>query len=150
MSSVINKIYKNILIKNPIKIIIFLLLILGFFAFHIKNFELDASADSLILEDDKDLKIFREINNRYDSKDFVIITYKPNSDLFSKNTFNNLKKLKNKLEILDNVDGVITLIDLPLLKSANVPLKELSEEKIKKITDKDINIDIAKIIWDKL
>ncbi len=144
MSSVINKIYKNILIKNPIKIIIFLLLILGFFAFHIKNFELDASADSLILEDDKDLKIFREINNRYDSKDFVIITYKPNSDLFSKNTFNNLKKLKNKLEILDNVDGVITLIDLPLLKSANVPLKELSEEKIKKITDKDINIDIAK------
>ena len=144
MSAIINKIYKNIVINHPIKIIILLLLILGFFTSHIKNFELDASADTLILENDKDLKIFREITKRYDTKDFVIITYKPNSDLFSQETFNNLKKLKDKLEGLENVDGVISLIDLPLLKAANVPLKQLSEDKIKKITDKDIDINLAK------
>ena len=44
---------------------------MGFFTIHAKNFELDASADSLILENDKDLKIFREITKRYDAKDFV-------------------------------------------------------------------------------
>ena len=83
MSSVINKIYQNLVIRYPMVIIFFLLLILGFFTLHAKNFELDASADSLILEDDKDLKIFRKITSRYNTKDFVIITYKPNEDLFS-------------------------------------------------------------------
>ena len=124
--------------------IIFLILILGFFTIHAKNFELDASADSLILEDDEDLKIFRKIKNRYDTKDFVIITYKPNEDLFSTGSFENIKNLKNKLENLENVHDVITLIDLPLLKTANVPLKRLSEDKIKRITDPNIDINLAK------
>ena len=65
MSSIISKIYKNLVIRYPIGIIFFLLLILGFFTLHAKNFELDASADSLILEDDEDLKIFRKIKKNY-------------------------------------------------------------------------------------
>ena len=144
MASLINKIYENLVIRYPVIIIVFLLLILGFFSLHIKNFELDASADSLILEDDEDLKIFRKIMSRYDSKDFVIITYKPNQDLFSNVTFQNIKKIKNKLEDLDNVHDVITLIDLPLLKAANVPLKGLNKNTIKRIIDPEINIDAAK------
>jgi len=144
MSSIINKVYQNLVISYPIRIILFLILILGFFAIHVKNFELDASADSLILEDDKDLKIFRKITNRYDTKDFVIITYKPNEDLFSENSFKNIKNLKTSLENLENVHEVITLIDLPLLKAANIPLKKLNQDKIKRITDVGIDINLAK------
>ena len=144
MSSIINKVYQNLVIRYPIRIIIVLILILGFFSIHAKNFELDASADSLILEDDKDLKIFRKITNRYDTKDFVIITYKPNEDLFSENSFKNIKNLKTSLENLENVHEVITLIDLPLLKAANVPLKKLNQDKIKRITDVGIDINLAK------
>ena len=144
MSSLINKVYQNLVIRYPIGIIIFLVLILGFFSIHARNFDLDASADSLILEDDKDLKIFRKIINRYDTKDFVIITYKPNEDLFSENSFKNIKNLKTSLENLENVDEVITLIDLPLLKVANVPLKKLNQDKIKRITDVGIDINLAK------
>jgi len=65
---------------------------------HLKNFELDASADSLILENDKDLKIFRKIINRYDTKKFVVITYKPNKDLFSQDSFKNIKDFPTKFE----------------------------------------------------
>ena len=144
MTGLINKIYQKIIIKNPIITILFLIFILGFFSLYIKNFELDASADSLILEDDEDLKIFRKIISRYDTKDFVIITYKPNEDLFSLNSFKNIKDLKNKLQNLENVHEVITLIDLPLLKAANVPLKKLDAKKIKRITDPEININHAK------
>ena len=144
MPSLINKIYENIVIKHPIFIIFFLILVLGFFSLHIKNFELDASADSFILEDDEDLKIFRKIISRYDTKDFVIITYKPNENLFSLNSFENIKSLKSKLENLENVHEVITLIDLPLLKVANVPLKRLNADKIKTIIDPDIDISLAK------
>ena len=144
MTGLINKIYQKIIIKNPIITILFLIFILGFFSLYIKNFELDASADSLILEDDEDLKIFRKIISRYDTKDFVIITYKPNEDLFSLNSFENIDNLKKKLENLENVHEVITLIDLPLLKVANVPLKKLNKDKIKRITDPDIDINAAK------
>ena len=144
MSSLINKVYQNLVIRYPIGIIIFLVLILGFFSIHAKNFELDASTDSLILENDKDLKIFRQITNRYDTKDFVIITYKPNENLFSENSFKNIKNLKTSLENLENVHEVITLIDLPLLKAANVPLKKLNQDKIKRITDVGIDINLAK------
>ena len=144
MAEFINRIYKNIVIKHPIFIIFFLIFVLGFFSLHIKNFELDASADSLILEDDQDLKIYRKIINKYDTKDFVIITYKPNEDLFSQNSFQNIKNLKTKLTNLENVHEVITLIDLPLLKTLNVPLTQLSEDKIKRITDPSIDIDLAK------
>ena len=144
MISILNKIYQSYIIRYPIYVIISLVLVLSFFTIHAKNFELDASADSLILEDDQDLKTFREISNRYESKDFVIITYKPNDDLFSFNSFENIKNLKEKLENLENVHEVITLIDLPLLKAANVPLKKLNEDKIKKITDPNININVAK------
>ena len=144
MISIIEKIYQNLIIRYPIGVIFFLILVLGFFTIHAKNFELDASADSLILENDKDLKIFREITKRYDTKSFVIITYKPNNDLFSPNSFKNIKNLKNKLQNLKNVHEVITLIDLPLLKAANVPLKKLDAKKIKRITDPGININQAK------
>ncbi len=144
MTSIINKIYKNLVIRFPIAIIIFLILILSFFTMHAKNFELDASADSLILENDKDLKIFRKIIKTYDTKDFVIITYKPNEDLFSSNSFKNIINLKKKIENLENVHEVITLTDLPLLKAANVPLKKLDVDKIKRITDSDIDINLAK------
>ncbi len=144
MTSIIKKIYQNLIIRYPIGILFFLILILGFFAIHAKKFELDASADSLILENDKDLKIFREITKRYDTKDFVIITYKPNDDLFSLNSFKNIEDLKNKLENLENVHEVISLIDLPLLKAANVPLKKLDVNKIKRIIDPNIDINIAK------
>ena len=144
MTEFINRIYKNIVIKHPIFIIFFLIFVLGFFSLHIKNFELDASADSLILEDDQDLKIYRKIINKYDTKKFVIITYKPNEDLFSQNSFQNIKNLKTKLTNLENVHEVITLIDLPLLKTLNVPLTQLSEDKIKRITDPSIDIDLAK------
>ena len=98
MISLINRIYELLIIKNPLIIISLLLLILGFFSIQAKNFELDASADSLILENDKDLKIFREITKRYDTKDFVIITYKPNEELFSQNVlsyFYYMKKNNN-------------------------------------------------------
>ena len=80
MTSIINKIYQNLVIRYPIAMIIFLILILGFFTIHAKNFELDASADSLILENDKDLKIFRKIvknriNHATSTRIYLLPTY---------------------------------------------------------------------------
>ena len=57
----------------------------------LKNFNLDASSDALILEGDKDLKYLREINERYGSKDFLFLTYAPVSSFEDKETILNLQ-----------------------------------------------------------
>ena len=89
-----------------------------------KNFNLDASSDALLLEGDKDLKYLREINNRYGSKDFLFLTYSPVTDFTDEDTIINLQLLKTKIEKLSWVDSVITIIDVPLLKSSDEPLME--------------------------
>ena len=89
-----------------------------------KNFNLDASSDALLLEGDKDLKYLREVNNRYGSKDFLFLTYSPVTNFTDEDTILNLQLLKSKIEKLTWVDSVITIIDVPLLKSSDEPLME--------------------------
>ena len=95
-----------------------LLLILGLIVFSLykaKDFNLDASSDALLLEGDKDLKYLREVNERYGSKDFLVMTYTPVSSFTEKETILNLQLLKSKIEKLTWVDSVITVIDLSLI-----------------------------------
>ena len=107
------------------KITLFLIsIVLVFSIYHAKNFNLDASSDALILEGDKDLKYLREINERYGSKDFLFLTYSPVSSFEEKETVLNLQLLKSKIEKLTWVDSVITVIDVPLLKSTDENLMD--------------------------
>ncbi len=104
-----------------------LLLITAFVIFSLwnaKNFNLDASSDALLLEGDKDLKYLREVNSRYGSKDFLFLTYTPVESFTENETILNLQLLKSKIEKLTWVDSVITIIDVPLLKSTDENLMD--------------------------
>ena len=118
------KIYRNSIIEKPkftLLILVILLLIFGYFS---KNFQLDASSDTLLLENDPDLKYLREVNTKYGSKDFLVLTYSPKESLLSINTINNLTNLKNDLKNLQWVESVVTILDVPLLKNNDDPLTE--------------------------
>ncbi len=119
-----SKIYKKIIIDFPKITLLLLSIILVFSLYQSKNFNLDASSDALLLEGDKDLKYLREVNKRYGSKDFLVLTYAPVSSFVEKETIINLQLLKSKIEKLTWVDSVITLIDVPLLKSTDEGLME--------------------------
>ena len=119
-----HKAYKftiNSLSKLNLIVISSLLLIALFFS---KNFNLDASSDALLLEGDKDLSYLREINERYGSKEYLFLTYTPISSFTEEETIVNLQFFKTKIEQLTWVDSVITIIDVPLLKSSDEPLME--------------------------
>tara|TARA_B100001057_G_scaffold493029_1_gene586685 strand:- start:3589 stop:6063 length:2475 start_codon:yes stop_codon:yes gene_type:complete len=117
-------IYKKI-ITDFSKITLFLLTILICFSlYQSKNFNLDASSDALLLEGDPDLKYLREVNQTYGSKDFLVLTYTPISSFTEKETILNLQLLKSKIEKLTWVDSVITIIDVPLLKSTDEGLMQ--------------------------
>ena len=103
-------------------LLISIIIVLSFY--YSKNFNLDASSDALLLEGDKDLKYLREINNRYGSKDFLFLTYSPVTSFTDEDTIINIQLLKSKIEKLSWVDSIITIIDVPLLKSSDEPLME--------------------------
>ena len=117
-------IYKKLVIDFSKVTIGILSIIIVYSFFQAKNFSLDASSDALLLEGDKDLKYLREINERYGSKEFLVLTYAPVSSFIEKETILNLQLFKSKIEKLTWVENVITVIDVPLLKSTDEGLME--------------------------
>ena len=115
-------IYRKVIIDFSKISIIIICSILAYFLYFSKDFKLDASSDSLLLESDKDLKYLREVNERYGSKDYLVLTYAPVLSFTDEETIINLQFLKSKIEKLDWVDGVVSIIDVPLLKSSDEPL----------------------------
>ena len=118
------KIYQNYLVEKPKSILTVLIFLLIFFGYFSKDFRLDASSDTLLIEGDPDLKYLKEINERYGAKDFLVLTYTPNESMTSERSINNLLSLKYKIQSLDWVHSVITLLDIPLLSSTDETLTE--------------------------
>ena len=82
--------YQNLILKKPKTVFIILIVTLLSFSFHAKNFRLDASSETLLIEGDPDLKYLQEVSERYGSKDFLILTYTPNEAMASDTSINNL------------------------------------------------------------
>ena len=131
--------YQKNIIEKP-KLIFSLLLIILLLAFYYsKDFRLDASSETLLLENDPDLKYLNEINERYGAKEFLVLTYSPKNKMISENSIKNLLELKSELQNLNWVYNVITLLDIPLLDSTDDSLvdriqnfKTLKSENINK------------------
>ena len=132
------KFYQTLVLRNPKSIFFLLILALLSFGYHSKDFRLDASSETLLIDDDPDLKYLQEVSKRYGSKEFLILTYTPYEDITSDNSINNLLSLKYKLQSLNWVHSVITLLDIPLLDNSELPLQERLENFK---TLKDENID---------
>ena len=134
----ITQFYQNIILKNPKSILIILLIALFTFGYYSKDFKLDASSETLLIEGDPDLEYLEEITNRYGSKEFLILTYTPNEGMISDVSINNLLSLKYKIQSLNWVHSVITLLDIPLLNNSDAPLQERLEN-FKTLKDEDID-----------
>ncbi len=132
--------YQNSILKNPKTIFALLILIILSFGYYSKDFRLDASSETLLIEGDPDLAYLKEITERYGSKDFLILTYTPNEKMSSNNSINNLLSLKYKIQSLDWVHSVITLLDIPLLNNSDAPLQERLES-FKTLKDEDVDRD---------
>ena len=103
-------------------------MVVGFFATWVDDFQLDASSDSLLLEGDQDLRFYKDIKARYGDDEFLVVTYQPKKDLFAAETLSHLKKLRDELSNLDTIDSVVSILDVPLLKSPPKSLSDLEED----------------------
>jgi predicted RND superfamily exporter protein len=119
--------YQNGVLKNPKTVFVLLLIAILSFGFYSKDFRLDASSETLLIEGDPDLAYLNEVTERYGSKDFLILTYTPNEGMVTDSSINNLLSLKYKIQSLSWVHSVITLLDIPLLSNSDAPLQERLE-----------------------
>ena len=137
---IITQLYQNIILKNPKLVFIALLIALFSFGYFSKDFRLDASSETLLIEGDPDLKYLQEISERYGSKEFLILTYTPKDGMVTDSSINNLLSLKYKIQSLDWVHSVVTLLDIPLLDNSEAPLQERLKN-FKTLKDEDVNKD---------
>ncbi|MCH8119272.1 MAG: MMPL family transporter [Planctomycetes bacterium] len=118
--------FDRVVLGHPKTVILCVLIVVGFLGFGARGFRLDASAETLVLENDEDLRYSREISSRYGQQDFLVLTYTPGGDLFSPETLTTLARLREDLRSLESVSSVLSILDVPLLESPPVSLKELT------------------------
>jgi len=118
--------FDRVVLGHPKTVILCVLVAVGFFALGARGFRLDASAETLVLENDEDLRYSRLISSRYGQQDFLVLTYTPGDDLFSPETLATLARLRDDLRYIESVSSVLSILDIPLLESPPLSLKELT------------------------
>ena len=117
--------YNRVVLDHPIAVLAILAVLLLGSSFYTTEFRLDASADSLLLEDDQDLRIFRELSERYHENSALYLAFTPHGELFGSHALQVIQRLKKDFELLKGVDSVSSVLDLPLLKQSDLSLAEL-------------------------
>lgn len=121
----IKKIYDTFILKYPLSVLIVLLVFISSLGYFATKLEIDASAETLLLDDDKDLKFFREVNKRYNSSDFLVVTFSPKSDLLSKESLETIKNISNDFLKVEGIESVTSILNIPLLQSPIRPISDL-------------------------
>jgi len=127
MFTSISSAYDNFVLGKPKVVLALLLIVFVFFSFFIKDFKLDASSDSLMLENDEDLRIFREVSERYQTRELLFVTFTPNEDLFSDAALAHIKSLRDELAQLSRVESALTILDVPLVKIIGGKLSDVAK-----------------------
>jgi predicted RND superfamily exporter protein len=143
MISRISELYEKIVLHRPVLTLLVVALIVAFFSVYVPDFKLDASGESLVLENDRDLRYYRSIQARYGSDDNVIVTYTPEKALFSEESLSDLKELRDSLLEIERVESIASILDVPLINSPPISLKELSDQ-VRRLEDPDTDISLAK------
>ncbi len=120
--------FDRLILQHPFIVIFCVLAIVSLLAFEGRNFRLDASAETLVLENDEDLQYARQISSRYGQHDFLVLTYTPKDTLFSPDTLATLTRLRDELKSLEHVESVRSVLDVPLLGSPPVSIKEINAD----------------------
>ena len=124
------------------KFFIFIIILLSLVSIlGLPKFQLDASSDTLLLDNDPDLKVYRENSRKYGSSDFLVIAFTPDKDIFSNETVSLLKKLESNLKNIDGIQNVLSLLDVPLLSYSEQSINELADNLVTLSTE---NVDLVK------
>jgi len=133
-------IYKHY--RASLLFIMFAFVVLNIFAF---NLQVDASGDTLVVDGDKDYKYFQKVSKDYnDVSDTLVMVYEPKEYMLSNSSIKILQNITNELKALKYVDSVMSILNVPLLKSSNVSLGQLLSGNVPTLLSNEIDKQLAK------
>lgn len=134
--------FTGFVVRKPIIVLVFMFALVAACSVYIKDLNIDASPDSLMLESDPDLKYYREVHRHYGTDEYVIVGFKPNENILGKDSISYIEKLTNEFKQINGVSGVTSLSNVPLL----LQLKEdekTGQTAFSNMLSEDVDIDKA-------
>ena len=130
--------YRKLILEHPLASLLFVFVLTLLAASQLPKFRLDASGESLTLENDQSIDYYRQVNEKYGSDDFLIITWQPHSGLISDQSIEGLTQLTNELQNIETVSHVNSILNVPLLGNLTLDTDALGEE-IPMLTSPTVN-----------
>jgi len=119
------KLYTNFITAHYKAVLLALTIITGIFGYYSQYLSIDASAETLLLENDQSLKLTREVHGRYISPDYLVVSFSPKEDMLSEKTLSTIKSIKEALLKVNGVESITSILDVPLLESPPKPIQEV-------------------------
>jgi len=135
--------FKNFILKYPKTVLAILMPIFVYLAFVSVHLNIDTSSKSLLIDNDPNLAFLHKINKDFYNPDILVITYTPNTPLFSNNSLNTIKDISKKLKTIPNINSVTSILNVPLLQNKELPITDLLD-KVPTLLDKNISLTLAK------
>jgi len=135
--------YKNFLLPNPIKVLCLIAIVISIFAVGATKLKIDASSDTILLENDSDLLFSKEVATKFKTPDMLVIAFSPNNPLLSNQTQKTIKKISQQLKELDEIKSVTSILNVPLLQSSNKSIKEIIAN-IPTLSNSQLNLELVK------
>ncbi|QKG30073.1 efflux RND transporter permease subunit [Campylobacter sp. RM16187] len=121
--------------KRVIAAVLLLTLVFGYFS---TKLAVDASTETLLLENDKDLALFRDVAKRYASPNYLVVAYTPKNGLLDDITLEKIRNLSKEFEQNELVENIVSILNVPLLQSSAGSLSDIIK-RVPTLEDKDIN-----------
>ena len=88
----------------------------------LSNFRFDASSETLVLDSDSAFNAYEQVNERFGSSEFLVVAISNEGKSFDINFLSDFQGFTNKLNALESVESVVSILDAPLLEQPKVPL----------------------------
>jgi predicted RND superfamily exporter protein len=131
-------------LRYPSLIVALVVLVAVFAGFQVKKFSFDASADTLVVQGDPGLARYQDMARIFGGDDFLVIAYRPlNDNHFDRTVLRDLDELQKEIEGFDGVESVLSILDVPLLRSPPIALEEMAAG-FRTLRNENVDLDLAK------
>lgn len=123
--SIFARLYEKAFLRLPLVVVLFYVAGMLFFGYHIKDFRMDASSDSLVLENDSDLKYYEATRELFGTDDYIILAIALHKSVISDDVLRMIDEMSRELQKLPSIESVNSILTVPLFESPKVALYEM-------------------------
>lgn len=105
----------KVIVRFPKTVLLLFIICTGGLGWHAQYFEINASADTLLMKDDKQYLETQVMNRRFSPQEFLLIAYKPKKgSVFSATHLKNIGIISEKLRTVKRIESVRSILNVPL------------------------------------